>query len=294
LYINDIITRYYKNNIQLVDLCEKYFGWDDFEITNKKWVGILHLTPTSPVKKENINTILNNENFKISLSQCTNLIFLSKYLKDYVYDNYELNIQNNILYHPISNTKLKFNIDKYLLNNNKYIIQIGQQLRILKTFITLKFTNYKKIWLTGDKDINESINKIKDEIDIDNINFNDIEIKYVNNNEFDELIINNIIFIHLYDASANNTVLEAIIYKTPIIINKHPAVVEYLGDNYPLYYNDMNEINDELLCDNNIILAHNYLEKIDESIFSYKMFSEKLIDIIDNYNLFFLKDTTKL
>jgi hypothetical protein len=41
----------------------------------------------------------------------------------------------------------------------------------------------------------------------------------------------------LYDATSNNAIVECIIRNTPIIVNKLPGVVDYLGENYPLYFN---------------------------------------------------------
>ena len=62
-------------------------------------------------------------------------------------------------------------------------------------------------------------------------------------------------------ASANNVVLECIARATPILINRHPAVVEYLGLNYPLFYDDPNEI-PRLLDDKKIHEAHHYLKNL--------------------------------
>jgi polysaccharide pyruvyl transferase WcaK-like protein len=61
-------------------------------------------------------------------------------------------------------------------------------------------------------------------------------INSITNEEYDELLSNNIVFIHLIDASTVNTILECIARNTPIIVNNHPAVIELLGKDYPLYY----------------------------------------------------------
>ena len=67
--------------------------------------------------------------------------------------------------------------------------------------------------------------------------YNSVEIiEALTNEEYDDLLSKNVVFIHLIDASTVNTILECIVRNTPIIINKHPAVVELLGEDYPLYY----------------------------------------------------------
>ena len=50
---------------------------------------------------------------------------------------------------------------------------------------------------------------------------------------YDCLLPENVMAIELFDASANNVVVECIARNTPIIVNRHPAVVEYLTADYP-------------------------------------------------------------
>ena len=57
-----------------------------------------------------------------------------------------------------------------------------------------------------------------------------------------KLLEKNIVFIDLYDSAANNTVLECIIRNTPLIVNRTPGVVEYLGEDYPLYFDNLDEV----------------------------------------------------
>ena len=51
----------------------------------------------------------------------------------------------------------------------------------------------------------------------------------------------NIAFLDLYDSSANNAIIECLARATPILVNPLPAVVEYLGQDYPFYFNDLDE-----------------------------------------------------
>jgi hypothetical protein len=287
LYINDIITIYNKNdNIELIDLCEKFFIWNNSKI-DKKWIGILHLTPCTPDYLNNLNIIelFNNNNFKNSIKYCIKLITLSDYLKKYVTNNINNNIEIIKLYHPIKNVDKYFSLDDYLNNNNKYIIQIGQQLRIFKTFLNLQFTTHNKLWTCNDiylvlKHLNNELgiqlNSVSELYDyLKNYN---VVYKKLTNKDYDELITKNIIFLHLYDASANNTLLEAIVYKVPIVINKHGAIIEYLGVDYPLYYNEISEVDDNFIKDERIIAAYNYLYNYDNSKIMYKNFCKELLE----------------
>jgi hypothetical protein len=127
------------------------------------------------------------------------------------------------------------------------------------------------------------INKIKDSVTI---------LDKLNNDDYDELLTENIVIICLMDASAVNTLIECVARCTPIIVNKHPAVVEILGDRYPLYYNTqciggisdnyflMNKEIDELLSVKGIIKkANDYLKKLDKCNLNIDTFISKLQQI---------------
>jgi hypothetical protein len=67
---------------------------------------------------------------------------------------------------------------------------------------------------------------------------------YVGNRLYDEILCQNVIATEVFDASASNGVLDCIVRNTPLIVNRHPAIVEYLGEDYPLFFDDPNGIAD--------------------------------------------------
>lgn len=113
-------------------------------------------------------------------------------------------------------------------------------------------------------------------------------IQHLANSEYDILLSQNIVFVNLVDASAVNTVIECIVRTTPIIVNRHPAVVEVLGIDYPLYfsnepdnYNKLNkEINALLRDTSNIKRAYYYLQELDIQKFSIHTFKNRLIECL--------------
>ena len=110
----------------------------------------------------------------------------------------------------------------------------------------------------------------------------------LSNTDYDDLLTENLVFINLVDASAVNTIIECIVRNTPIIVNNHPAVVELLGKNYPLYFTQTNnyfEMNQEiynlLSNTNNIKKAHNYIEKIYKTPFNINHFKQTFMAYIE-------------
>ena len=225
-----------------------------------------------------------------------------------------------------------FQWDKFVYNKDKKLLHIGSWLRNVFAFYELKLprklrlcnvkrkyalfttffsdgirkcmvkglridnyfpnheTFYEKIIRKGDFANNDWDKHFAKHLDN---TFRDIEIiQRLDDDPYDEILTKNIVFINLVDASAVNTILECIIRNTPIIVNRHPAVVELLGEEYPLYYTSFDvansncystmsdEINKLLRNTNNIRRASSYLKKLDKSRFDIKLFRKHLKEIV--------------
>jgi len=130
----------------------------------------------------------------------------------------------------------------------------------------------------------EYLNAIIESIDV---------IEKVSNEEYDKLLTENIVFLCLVDCSAVNTVIECIVRNTPFIINKHPAIVELLGSDYPLYYsidgeNNLFTINEQInqLLSNQFKIwnAYKHLKKIDKSTFELSTFMHNFFHEMKDMN----------
>jgi hypothetical protein len=97
----------------------------------------------------------------------------------------------------------------------------------------------------------------------------------LNNQEYDEMFSKSLIFIRLLDASAVNTIIEAIMRNTPILVNRLEAVREYLGERYPLYYDTMEEASALLNNMRAIRAAHTYLRRMDKRPFMIETFQKR-------------------
>lgn len=83
--------------------------------------------------------------------------------------------------------------------------------------------------------------------------------------EYDEILKSSVIFIDVYDASANNVVLECIYFCTPLLACRHPAIIEYLGEDYPFYFSTLREANLKIASPNLIWQTHVYLRQMDKA-----------------------------
>jgi FkbM family methyltransferase len=282
------------------DQLEPYFLWNydegEYEYTSKKWCGIIHCTPYAPphLQDIDIDLMFKNEHFKESLNKCFLLITLCCYTENYVKTKLlELNILHiNVvsIKHPVIIDGVpKFTMLKYNENTEPQLIQLGQQLRIVTSIYQLKLDNekYKKLWLTGTPDFYWCEKRVIHEMDNLCIGINEEEMSSVTMHytkdfdEYDYLLGKNVVFMNLFDSAANNAVVECIIRNTPMIINKTPGVLEYLGEDYPLYFTNLYEV-ESLLTKEKINEAHEYLKNMDKTDLTFDHFYKSLIKEIED------------
>lgn len=276
------------SNIVFFDILEKYFLWEDYTHRNQKWIGIIHCTQKTPEYLNNVNIsfLFEKPRFFKALKECVFILVLSDYVAEYLREKFQEfghDIKVYVLKHPVVDEGIPlFTIEKWKNNKNKTLVQVGQQLRKLTSIYTVK-TDLKKLWLTGTKNLIDSRKKLQQEIEyfgINDINVDFVKMHYTNTfEEYDKILSENIVFVHLFDASANNTVLECIVRNTPIIINKLPAVVEYLGEDYPMYFTDLDEV-DKLLTIENIEKAHDHLKGLNKDEYKLDNFIKNFYTLV--------------
>jgi len=179
----------------------------------------------------------------------------------------------------------QINLETICNKENLTIIQLGQQLRVMSSIYQLKYPG-KKMWLTGTSDLDKMQKLLTQEcawldkkIDIDSV-----EMAYVTDMEtYNDLIYNNIILIDLVDASANNAILELAAAKIPFFVKKLPSIVEYIGYKYPMFFEDLSEVEnileDKQELTNRLTQSTEYLSQLDTSTFSHDIFASNLLKI---------------
>ena len=95
---------------------------------------------------------------------------------------------------------------------------------------------------------------------------------------YDAVFTENVIFAEYYAASATNSVLECIARHTPMLVNPLPAIVEYLGEDYPLYFTSYEEAGAKAADANAVLAAHEYLAAMDKTRFTREFFLESILN----------------
>lgn len=240
----------------------------------KKWVGFLHNPITYPSNEypakyqsglSPLNMLVKSDIWNYNLSTCLGIYTLSKHSADFLSPF----VKTQSVTHPVKEPKLKFSWDLFQSNPNKQILHIGQWMRRYHSFCQLKTSLRKTLLITG-KHWEKDILQMKKYADCSDITVSDPII----NKQYDEILCKNVVFLDLYDVAACNTVLECIVRYTPIIINRLPANEEYLGKDYPGFYNSLEEAAE--LINTKLKEIHEYLKMLDKSHLSVSNFIESI------------------
>ena len=260
---------------------ENSFIWQDYSSGQtpvpyrQPWIGFLHNPPNMPTwfyYQDSPQSLLQKGSWKQSLDYCVGLFTLSTYHADWLREQTGKPV--SALIHPSEIPELQFDFDRFIANSDKKIVQLGWWLRKLVSIYQLPIAKqnslgYEKIKLNPafSSDSNLKLQKlVATQIEIEQIQLepefveNTRELSHLPNQQYDQLLSENIGFIELYDASANTAILECIARATPLLVNPLPAVVEYLGRDYPLYFNDLTEAAEKAMNLDLLRASHDYLK----------------------------------
>jgi hypothetical protein len=241
-------------------------GNQNFTGYSEPWIGIIHVPPGVPEwmeSKQSNRAVFDSDGWKRSIPYCLGLFTLSGYHRKHLEPLFKFPVEN--LYHPVEFPSLKWNYEKFAANRDKKIIHSGWWLRRVYSFYLLNVKGYRKILLVKpDVDIEKHFHLELEHMDDKQLITSQVmnsvtRIDFLSNKRYDELLSENIVFIDLIDASANNAIIECIARNTPILVNPIEPVVEYLGKDYPFYFNSLEEAARKAENMNLVRDAHDYL-----------------------------------
>lgn len=294
--MSKLLPYHSKSGITFDSFLERTFCWnvlDTYKGLNNKipykrpWIGVLHNPPNAPEWFDGYNSpqaILSKPLFRQSLNTCKAIIVLSEYLKRWLAERVEVPVI--AVKHPTEIPRDKWKPEDFFSKDRK-ILQIGYWLRNMESFLKLKHSNkYSKIWLPGAYDYAMQMLSVQEKHDKafyeGKYRWSSVLTQnHIPNKSYDEFLSSSIVFLDLFDSSANNAVIEPIARNTPILINKIDPVVEYLGVDYPLYYDNIEHASDLLKNDELIYEAHLYLKSMDKRWLSGEFFAVDVVNKIE-------------
>lgn len=113
------------------------------------------------------------------------------------------------------------------------------------------------------------------------VNNNSVEIlEFAENDSYDDLLSKNIVFLDLVDCSAVNTVIECVVRNCPLIVNRHPAIEEIVGKEYPGFYSNLHQASSIIQNSKRIANIYCYLEKLDKKKLEISTFLQEFHKIV--------------
>ena len=204
----------------------------------RPWIGFLHNPPAMPhwyPIDQSPERLLTIPAFVRSLETCCGLFTLSDTLRTWWADRVRVPVETVRL--PTEQPAVGFSFDGFRNNPTPRIVQVGTWLRKLHAIHDLPTTWLRPAMLHQHKPyITELFEAERVALGLARDTRRVESLPLLDNDSYDALFRSNIVFLELYGASANNTIVECIVRATPVLVNPLPAVREYLGDDYPLYF----------------------------------------------------------
>jgi len=227
----------------------------------RPWVGVMHATP-----EEHVEKIISESR---SMKKCMGLFGLSEYVCNFLRSITDKKVSKINL--AIENPLFPFNHSSFLSGHPK-IVMVGHWMRNFESIYELEAKGYRKTILkcsapeAPDYD-QMSVKAKKFGVHMD---------EKLNRKDYEKMFESNVVFLHLNDSSANNTIIECIVNSTPLLINRLPAVEEHLGRDYPLFYESIGEASKKIKDIDIVLLAHKHLQSIDKEPYRIDNFASNL------------------
>jgi hypothetical protein len=214
------------------------------------------------------------------LPSCRGILTLSEDFAKWVRG--QLNVPVLALIHPTGEPLRKFSWDAFEANPKKRVIQVGWWLRRMASIyhIPLRRLTPAVLEPLGADKISQFDEVLQREtVCLSLPPLGAIKrIPYRDALGFDELLAENIVFADIIDATANNTVVECIVRHTPILVNRLPAIIEYLGAGYPFYFDSLSEAARKAEDHACVKAAHQYLQEMPKHRFTGEYFRNSLAE----------------
>ncbi|TGD63281.1 hypothetical protein EYC08_13360 [Tabrizicola sp. WMC-M-20] len=254
------------DGVLFIPFLERQFVWGtetgearapDVRPLTRPWIGILHIPFDAPDWFEPATrpeTFLSSTLFRQSLPACRGIVTLAQDLEADL-NRFLPGLPTLAVKHPTGYDATPF--DPVAYRAAPAVVQVGDWLRRLQAIHRLRAPGHRRIMLT--KHWTRAFLDREIEVFGDQRDPGVEMVEFIPNDRYDALLSSSVVLCLLYGTAANKVVIECIARATPILINPLPAVVEYLGADYPLYVTDEAEADRALAMPGLVEEGHRYL-----------------------------------
>jgi len=246
---------------------------------NEPFAAVFHNPPRMPMwfdAKQDPRAVFSSPLWIRSVPHLKVAFALSEYLAAWL--RTRLDVPVHALIHPTEIPKATWNAGAFLENRERKIIQVGWWLRNTQAIYQLPWKKgWQKVALKLEHQwVKTAEQRVADfwfQMGTRKWCGEVLELPRVSNEVYDVLLSSNVVFLELFDTSANNAVVECLARDCPIIVNRHPAVEEYLGKDYPGFYDDFDDAG-KLFTEETILDCYEHIAALDKTRLSGAVFRE--------------------
>lgn len=294
-YVTDILRHIHNPSAPYFEtFIERRFSWGAWMGENlgpilKPWIGIVHVPLEIPhwFGQSNVFTeIAKTPSWRLSAPYCRGLFTLSRSLLESLRAVPELaHLPMDVLLHPTEFVASAWSPERYMHNPERAIVQIGSTYRNLHGIHCVPAGPYQKWLAMGGSAASFQSLYAQEEAALvaagryePGLDAGTVYLDFLDDAAYDAVFTENVIFAEYYAASATNSVLECIARHTPMLVNPLPAIVEYLGEDYPLYFTSYEEAGAKAADVGVVLAAHEYLAAMDKTRFTREFFLESILN----------------
>ena len=201
-------------------------------VISTPWVGFSHETPRHDYAFPDIERLQRLDTWKASALYCRGLWVLSSYNKAY-WESCRPSFPVSFVHYPVAEPSLRFSLRAFEAEQEPALLFIGEYLRRREPFLSLRAPGYRKILVQG-APLRRPESAVAETQQVTRLD-------RLDETTYDRYLSEGIVFLNLSDAGANTTIVECIARGTPVMVNSVGGVSEYLGRDYPLYYDSLEE-----------------------------------------------------
>lgn len=257
------------------------------EPRTEPWIGVFHHpyeinSPLPEHQRYDIRRLADHPLWEESKKHLVGAITLSEHLATFV--RQWLGVPTFAVKHPTEIPAVKWSREKFETRKTRRVLQLGVTLRNTRAIYQLPPDDgieRARVLLPAWRKFDNRLRRLAVRKEYDRVSV--VEIPRLTDDQYDRMLGESIVMTELYGASGSNVVVECIARGTPLLINRLTAVEEYLGKDYPLYFDSMEHAAD-LARSKKVFETHEYLRRVERSTLSSNAFCESVSQAIRTAN----------
>lgn len=244
----------------LFDECvDATFGWVDPLRSTRRvhvtpWVGCVHGVPAPPAHlvpfaRHGLPALWRTPELQRSLEHCRGLFTFTERAGDWLRDHTSIPV--SVVPRPFDAPRAQFDFERFARGSERQLVQLGWWMTRLNAICDLPIVIGNALGVSKIRGVPAAHHRMavglaradreRDGWSAPGAILATTDAGALAPADRVRVFETAVVFADLYDANADPVVAECIGSATPVLVNRHPAVVEYLGREYPLYFDSLDD-----------------------------------------------------